>query len=392
MKKVSKITLLKILRPFFKDIPTNQLIQMYRVLKNEKPHWFNNQVRINTFFPPFPSLPFERFSKIIINRRRAPYQIYLAVTSSCPYGCEHCSYGKRNSSQYSTKQILDLIYEMKKMGTSILGFTGGEPLLRSDIEKLVSAASPEMTTVIFTTGHNLDEARAKKLLAANVGCVILGMESANKEIHDKVRGNSGSFDEGINAIKVCNEVGIYTSIGFIATKDRIKRGEVKDIYELGQSLNVGEIRILSPVPTGSWIGRDDIMLSSKELQYLIEFHKKHNRSGDGPCIATFAHIESPEMFGCNAGYHHLFIDATGEVCPCDLTPLSFGNINDDSLETIWNSMEDYFPRPRLSCLMGEIGQNIKEKKLPVTVNKSKKLIPKIDKDTPLPNLYRRLLK
>jgi radical SAM protein with 4Fe4S-binding SPASM domain len=31
------------------------------------------------------------------------------------------------------------------------------------------------------------------------------------------------------------------------------------------------------------------------------------------------------MFGCGAGFHHLFIDALGNVCPCDLTPLKLGN-------------------------------------------------------------------
>ena len=52
----------------------------------------------------------------------------------------------------------------------------------------------------------------------------------------------------------------------------------------------------------------------------------------------------------------------------------------------------FFPQPHLRCVLGEIGPNIKEEIPPVPVNKIKKLISKIEKDTPLPNLYRRLLK
>jgi len=281
---------------------------------------------------------------------------------------------------------------MKELGNVILGFTGGEPMLRNDLEELIAATNPEMTTVIFTTGYKLDQKRAVQLADAGVGCVTIGIESADPKKHDTVRGKKGSFHEGEAAIKACHKAGIYTAISIIGTRERIKNGELERMYQLGRKWNIGEMRIITPGATGNWAGCAEKMLTSDELQYLKEFHIKHNRSGNGPCVASFAYIESAEMFGCNAGYHSLFIDASGEVCPCDLTPLSFGNITKVPLTKIWTDMGEYFPQPRLKCLLGDIASKISRDKLPLPLHQSKEMIPRLDDNAQVPKLFRRLLR
>src|SRR5512136_782851 len=139
-ERVHTLRYLQILRPFTKDIPIRQLWKLYRSFKNERPHWFNDQIRINTFFPPYPSVSYDRFFKIIIERKRIPYQTYIAMTSACPYRCPHCSYGRRPTSQLSTNHMLKMIRDLKSLGAAIIGFTGGEPLLRQDLEVCIAAA------------------------------------------------------------------------------------------------------------------------------------------------------------------------------------------------------------------------------------------------------------
>ena len=80
MKKASKFASLKLLKPFFGNVSLSQLWRMHRSLKHEHLHWFNNQLRINTFFPPYPSIAFDRFNNIVVNKKRAPYQVYLLPT------------------------------------------------------------------------------------------------------------------------------------------------------------------------------------------------------------------------------------------------------------------------------------------------------------------------
>ncbi len=83
-------------------------------------------------------------------------------------------------------------------------------------------------------------------------------------------------------------------------------------------------------------------------------HKTWNHRGRAPAIASFSHLESDALFGCGAGNHHLFIDAVGNACPCDLTPLGFGNVCEEPLYDIWSRMGEWFPLPRRGCLVRDL--------------------------------------
>ena len=390
MKRVNVFTLIKMFHPYIRKVSLSFLFFTFLKFRNERPHWFNGQVRINSCFPPYPSKAFDRFVEILINKQRKPHTINLAITSNCPYSCPHCSYGKRKKEDLTTNQILNLIREIKDLGTAILGITGGEPMLRLDLEEIISAASPELATIIYTTGYNFNKKRAEKLFKAGVGWIIVGVESTDNIIQDKVRGKKGSLQNGINAIKICKEVGIYTAINTIGTRERINNGELDRIYNLARSLDVGEMRLNFPTPTGRWVGCTDNILKTEELKLLKEFQIKYNKKRSGPIVTNLAYIESEDIMGCNCGYQCLFIDSAGEVCPCDLTPLSFGNIKDKPLNEIWLQMERYFPQPRLNCLMREISSEIKSDSFPIPPNESKKLIPQYNKNSPLPKIHKKL--
>ncbi|MCX6663753.1 MAG: radical SAM protein [Euryarchaeota archaeon] len=191
MKKVNKRTLIKQFYPYMQG--TSLRLKWFSLLKfrNERPHWFNNQIRINSAFPPYPSQPFDRIVDIIKNQKRLPHTIDFAVTSMCPYHCPHCSYGKRKKEDLSTNEILTLIEEIKDLGTAILGITGGEPMIRSDLEKIVSACSPELSTILYTTGFNVSKKRAKELYDAHIDSIIIGIDSTDTKIQDQVRGGEG---------------------------------------------------------------------------------------------------------------------------------------------------------------------------------------------------------
>ncbi|MCX6663754.1 MAG: SPASM domain-containing protein [Euryarchaeota archaeon] len=125
---------------------------------------------------------------------------------------------------------------------------------------------------------------------------------------------------------------------------------------------------------------------------LKSIRKRLNKKRSGPIVTTLAEYESEDFMGCNTGYQTLFIDSSGEVCPCDFTPLSFGNIKDTPLKDIWKQMEEYFPRPRADCLMREISHKIDSEFFPLSPNESKKMIPHLDTESPYPKIYKKLTK
>ena len=379
---------------WFGRVPLGQVWMLWRKMRNEKPHRFGGRLRVNSFFPPFPSQAYMRFRDAISARCRAPVSTYLALTSRCPFSCSHCSLAGRDEAELSTAQWIEVISQLKDAGGCIVGFTGGEPLLRDDLETLIAAAGPEMETILFTTGAGLDADRAARLCEAGLDCVTVGIEADSSEPHDAVRGTDGSFDQAREAIVACQAAGLYTALSTIGTAGRIASGQLDAMYALAGRWGVQEFRLLAPVATGAQAGHAEFMLDAAGRQKLRRFHIDSNRAArrsGAPAVASFAYLESDKMFGCGAGYHHLFVDASGNVCPCDLTPLSFGSVVESSLSDIWASMGQYFPRPGCKCIMSQLAGKIAEgQTLPLPEAPSADLAEQLD-PSELPDGYKRIL-
>ena len=223
---------------------------------------------------------------------------------------------------------------------------------------------------------------------------MIGLESDTAAKHDAVRCVQGSFAEGLEAIRLSLEAGLYTAISTVATHDKIKENTIEKMADLASDLNVHEFRILEPVPTGRALGQTSAVLTPEERHTLTALHKQWNRAKKGPAIASFSHLESAAMFGCGAGYHHLYIDACGEVCPCDLTPLSFGNVLNTPLATIWQQMGEVFTQPRCTCFAAEACCDLAKQShtgsLPLPVDKTTELCQSYPCKGPLPRVYENL--
>ncbi len=376
-------------------LPLRHLAYLAWQLRCENPQRHKGQVHINAFFPPYPSPAFDRFLQAAIQRWRVPYSVYYAVTDRCPYQCPHCSYGRHASGQLDTRQALAVVEQVRRLGVVTMGFTGGEPLLRDDLADLV-AATGEMATVVFTTGLNLTDARARSLRDAGLDCITIGLESDRAEEHDAVRGVEGSYQTGMDAIRTARAAGLFTAISTMATRVKLRNGTLERLTELASQWGVQEFRILEPVPAGRYATEDDALLTAAESAHLTRLHKTWNHRGRAPAIASFSHLESDALFGCGAGYHHLFIDAVGNACPCDLTPLGFGNVCEEPLYDIWVRMGEWFALPRCGCLVRELHEKSNllrtAAEFPLCRQDSEAACRQYAKETPMPAVFANLLR
>jgi len=389
MKFADRLALMRVVRPYLAGVSLRYQWRLFHAFRTEGLTRHQGRLWIHSYLPPIPSPAFDRLYRIALSSKRVPYQVYMAISANCPYHCSFCSYGRRHNEQLSTTQTLDIIAQLRAMGTAIFGITGGEPLLRPDLPQIIAAAAPDMSTILFTSGYGLEKAKAQTLQDHGLECVAVGIEAASPQAHDAIRGVQGSFEQAITALRACSEVGIYTAVSTIATRQKIASGELDRLYDLASRHHVHELRVLSPIATGCSAGNQDFMLGSVDLAWVRQFHIHKNLRMNGPVVSSTALIESPQMFGCTAGYHHCYIDAAGNVCPCDLTPLSFGNLTKTSLQDIWEEMGRLFPQPRSRCLMSQIAASIDKDNLPLSSEESHHLIPD-SKGEPLPYLYRLL--
>lgn len=377
-------------------LPVKHLLYMGKQLRNEYPHRHNGRVHINSFFPPYPSRAFNRFLDTVFHGRRVPFSAYFAVTDQCPYECPHCSYGRHRGGALDTRQALGVIEQIKSIGTITIGFTGGEPLVRKDIVQLVESAGEDTASVMFSTGYNLTRGLAARLRDAGLDCMTIGIESNDAELHDAIRGVKGSYDTALASVRVSLESGLYTAISTIGSRDKLNNGTLERLAESAARYGVHEFRILEPIPTGRYSGRSSEVLTAAESERMAQFHKRWNRKGTGPSIAGFAHLESDAMFGCGAGFHHLFVDALGNVCPCDLTPLALGNVLEEPLSEIWARMSQWFDLPRCGCFMkalcakSDVLQNASE--FPLCREKSEELCALLKGGPELPAVFKNLFR
>ncbi len=324
-------------------------------LNGEQLSRHHGQWVLNSFLPPFPGPAFDRmFENLLSGRHLSPVSAYLSVTHDCPYDCWHCSLKNRRTGHLSESDWVSAISQLHGLGTSVMGFTGGEPLAREDLPALVRAASSGgAATILFTSGALLTEAKAEALKEAGLWAICVSLDHTEAAEYDKQRGCPGAFDRALAAIRLSRQAGFYTMIGSVATRPMIEEQRFADLYKLARKLGVHEYRLVEPMPCGRLADADDShLLNSEHIRDLRRFHVETNRLGRLPKVCAFNQVESPELFGCGGGTQHLYIDPAGHVCPCDFTPMSFGNVRKQELKDIWRRMNRAMgDAPRRHCFI-----------------------------------------
>ncbi|MDZ4199921.1 MAG: radical SAM protein [Kiritimatiellia bacterium] len=319
---------------------------------------------LNSFLPPFPGPAYQRmFDNLFSGRHLSPVSAFLAVTSRCPSNCAHCSRGgRREGPDLDTAAWTQVLRQLHELGTSIIGFTGGEPCVREDLDVLVrAAASGGAATILFTSGQGLDAALAERLRRVGLWSICVSLDADTAAVHDGPRG-AGAFEKAVAALRLARSTGFYTMAGAVATPAFVKSGMAARIHRLLAELKVHELRIVEAMPCGRLHGCDAAeLLSPEQVTELRKFHVETNRAGRGPKVCAFNQMESPEIFGCGAGTQHLFIEPSGVVCPCDFTPLGFGNVRDTPLADLWRRMNLAMgDNPRKHCFIQHNRDRIRE--------------------------------
>jgi len=324
-----------------------------KVFADEKPISCGpEQFIFSTWIPPAPSPAFDRMLSAQVGamtRRGIPDQFSIAVMRSCPNNCIHCSAPERRGEILESHLIKSAIGEALDMGSYLITFDGGEPMLRKDLPDLVSSVDERAIATAFTSGYHLTPELARQLKRSGLYAVRVSIDSPNEEEHDRVRGRIGAFADAISGAKNALDAGLLVDLFMVTSPQNI--GLLEDAFSLARDLEVHELSLYEIVAIGRWSSHQDDVLSSSDIDKLTSFHKAKNKL-DGPRVTAMPYILSPEMFGCFAGRRWIHVDASGEALPCAYMPLGFGNIKEKSLQKIWKDMSHYrYFRGKCSCQM-----------------------------------------
>ncbi len=312
--------------------------------------WKGKYQVANTFAPPVGSRPMFRALKGLIKSQLMPFPSPLAMTFAITYDCQckcvHCSAGKhlrKNQKYLSTEEAKKLIDEAQKLGVTIIAFTGGEPLLREDLFELISYVDDKKAMpVMFTNGEFLTEENVEKLADAGLYSVFLSIDSPNPEEHDSLRGKSGLFEVAIEGLMRAKSKGIFAGFSSYATRSGAEKGIYRELYNYAKELGLHNLMLFDCVPTGKMLHDTSEMLTFKLREDLHKFSAEKFRKCELPPLSSQSWQNSVEAYlsgiGCLAANIQFYASAYGEISPCDFSPLSFGNIRNESLKKIWMRM------------------------------------------------------
>jgi MoaA/NifB/PqqE/SkfB family radical SAM enzyme len=306
----------------------------------------------STWIPPAPSEAFDRMLSAqvaALTRRPVPDQFSIAVMRACPNDCIHCSAPSRQGEILESGVVKGAISQAMDMGSYLITFDGGEPMLRKDLPDLVSFVDSRAIATSFTSGYHLTAERARQLRQAGLYAVRISIDSPFEKEHDRVRGREGAFSDALDGAKNALEAGLLVDLFMVTSPHNIDH--LEDAFSLATDLGVHELSFYEIVAVGRWASHEDEVLTNDDVLRLERFHKEKNRS-NGPRVSALPYLLGPEMFGCFAGRRWIHVDGAGEAFPCAYMPLSFGNIKEKSLLEIWKEMTRYqWFQGRCSCQM-----------------------------------------
>ena len=222
--------------------------------------------------------------------------------------------------------------------------------MRDDLEDIIASIDKRSMPLIFTTGYKLTRKRVKRLKKAGLEIPVISLDHYKPEIHDRGRRKAGVFDYALKAIKLFQDEGFYVAVSFVPDKPLVSdRQEIFKVIEFFKDIGINDMRLTSPILSGKLISKPEEKLSDENVKTIFDIQKKCTKTKGYPGVFAYDFFESEKYYGCGAGFNYMFIDSQGNVCPCDFTMLSFGNILDRSVREIWEETSQHFCTPGPEC-------------------------------------------
>lgn len=278
-------------------------------------------------------------------------QLFWECTLRCNLHCLHCgSDCKKTAStdDMPLKDFLDAIDTIKPHvdpAKVCIVITGGEPLMRNDLESCgLALYCKGFPWGIVTNGLYLDKQRFDNLIRSGLNSITISLDGFKNE-HNWLRGNPQSFDKAVNAIRlVASEKGLNWDVVTCVNQKNYTCLEEFKKYLI--SIGVKSWRIFTIFPVGRASKHPELYLSKEEFTGLMEFIKRTRKEGNihlnYACEGFLGKYEGEvrdNFFSCNAGVSvaSILIDGSISACPSIRSNFKQGNIYQDNFIEVWNN-------------------------------------------------------
>ncbi len=275
-----------------------------------------------------------------------PFWLLAELTYRCPLQCAYCSNPldlKRGSEELSTEEWISVFRQGRAMGAAQLGFSGGEPLLRPDLEELIRAArGMGYYTNLITSGLGMDKARMAAFKSAGLDHIQISFQASDAELNNRLAGSDKAFAQKLAMAREVKAQGYPMVLNFVIHRDNID--QVDRIIELSIELQADYVELATAQYYGwALVNRDQLLPTREQLQQAeaVTARYREQLAGAGPQLIFVTpdyYEERPK--GCMNGWGNIFLTVTpdGTALPCHSArelPIDFPNVKESALADIW---------------------------------------------------------
>ena len=280
-----------------------------------------------------------------------PLWLLAEITYACPLHCVFC-YNPVDFAQHgpelTTQEWIRVLRDARAAGSVQCGFSGGEPLVRDDLEELVAEAHKlGFYTNLLTSGIGFTPERAKALKLAGLDHVQLSFQDSTRELNDFLS-HTKTFALKQKAAELIQSNGWPMVLNCVV--HRLNIDYIDKIIELAVDLGA-EYLELANNQYYSWaqLNRDGLMPSREQLQRAERVTNEY-REKLGDKLKIFFVV--PDYYEtrpkkCMNGWGNIFLTITpdGSALPCHtakmIKHLDFPNVKDMTVKDIWYESESF---------------------------------------------------
>jgi MoaA/NifB/PqqE/SkfB family radical SAM enzyme len=277
-----------------------------------------------------------------------PYHVQWMITRKCNYRCRGCNvWREQDEKELTTEEVKRGLDILRSLGVVEIVFSGGNPLLREDMDKILEYASRFFITTVYDNGSMAAE---KMDALRDVDFVAISLDSLDSRKNDYVKGVKGSWKKAMRTIEKLHANGIQ--VGVSPTISQFNLYEMADFtnYFLEKGIPVWYCLYSYDSSNDSnqlfKIGKKNnefVITDNKAMVELCDTLMNMERKNSNVLITTKTletlknlYLNGTRVWRCRALRNFFVIDHLGRVAGCHLNPPA-ASIFD--LPHVWESEE-----------------------------------------------------
>jgi pyrroloquinoline quinone biosynthesis protein E len=296
-----------------------------------------------------------------------PRWLLAELTYACPLQCPYCSnpldYAQHRS-ELSTEDWKRVLSQARKLGAVQLGFSGGEPLTRTDLTELVKHARDlGYYSNLITSGYGLTETKIIELKQAGLDHIQISIQASTQELSDHLAGTE-SYQHKKTVAQLVKKHGYPMVLCVVIHRKNIH--QMPQILGMAEELGADYLELANTQYYGwAHVNRDLLLPTRQQFEQAERVAQAYKEKVAGKMKIYYVvpdfYEDRPKACMNGWGTTFLTVAPDGVALPChsarDLPGLDCPNVKDFSIEEVWYQSKafnffrgfDWMQEPCLSC-------------------------------------------